>query len=105
MVVAESGTKPTAHQPTPDEWEEGPVVLLERPGWVNYNWSPHGYAYSIRFDADAKAVAFKAHFDMWVGPENAAVNGITVTEGAAHKKPTAKKPAAKKPRQSRRPKK
>ena len=92
MVVASSGTKPTVRKPTDDEWKEGPVVLLDRPGWVDYNWSPHGYAYSIRFDADAKAVAYKAHFDMWVGPVNAAVNGITVTERA---KPAEKKPAAK----------
>ena len=108
MVVASSGIKPTVHQPTPDEWEAGPLVGLDRPGWVNHTWSPHGYAYSIRFDANGTAEAYKPHFDLWVGPENAAVNGITVTdpEAAKHgaKKP-AKKPAAQKPRRTRRTKK
>ncbi len=99
MVVASSGTKPTVHKPTQDEWEEGPVYQLSRPGWVNHTWSPHGFAYSIRFDANAEAEAFGPHFEMWVGDENAAVNGITVVkpEAAAHKK-AAKKPAAKKPK-------
>ena len=87
MVVASSGTKPTVHQPTPDEWKEGPIVDLERPGWVNHTWSPHGYAYSIRFDANGKAEAYKPHFDLWVGPEQAAVSGITVTDRT---KPAAK---------------
>ncbi len=97
MVVAKSGNKPTVHNPTEAEWEEGPVYQLTRPGWVDHTWIPHGYAYPIRFDADAEAVALGPHFELWVGDENAAVNGITVVkpEDAAHKK-AAKKPAVKK---------
>ena len=97
MVIAESGTKPTVRQPTPEEWKEGPVYKLTRPGWVDHNWSPHGYAYAIRFDDEGVAEAYGPHFDLWVGDENAAVIGITVNrpEAAAHKK-AAKKPAVKK---------
>ena len=98
MVVAKSGTKPTAHQPTADEWEEGPVYQLGRPGWVNHTWSPHGYAYSIRFDGNAEAEAFGPHFELWVGDENAAVNGITVTKPEAAKHPAKKKAPVKKPK-------
>ena len=99
MVIANSGTKPTVHQPTADEWDEGPVFQLSRPGWVDHTWSPHGYAYSIRFDDEGVAEAYGPHFELWVGDENAAVNGITVTkpEAVAHKK-AAKKPVAKKPK-------
>ena len=98
MVVASSGTKPTVHQPTPDEWDDGPLYQLTRPGWVNHTWSPHGYAYSIRFNGAASAVVFGPHFDLWVGDENAAVNGITVVKPEAVKHPAkkaAKKPVAK----------
>ena len=98
MVVASSGVKPTVHNPTEDEWEEGPVYELIRPGWVNHTWTPHGYAYPIRFDSDARADAFGPHFELWVGDVNAAVNGITVVKPEAAKhgaKKTAKEPVKK----------
>ena len=98
MVVAKSGTKPTAHRPTADEWDEGPLYKLTRPGWVDHTWTPHGYAYPIRFNEAASAVVFGPHFEMWVGDENAAVNGITVTKPEAAKHPVKKKAAAKKPK-------
>ena len=93
MVIAKSGTQPTVRQPTPEEWDEGPLYKLTRPGWVDHDWSPHGYAYSIRFNKAAEALAYAPHFELWVGDENAAVVGITVTrpEAAKHSAPAKKK--------------
>ncbi len=98
MVVASSGIKPTVHNPTEDEWEEGPIFELIRPGWVNSTWIPHGYAYPIRFDENAEAVAYASHFQMWVGDENAAVNGITVIKPEAAKHGAKKTAPVKKPK-------
>ncbi len=93
MVIASSGTKPTVRQPTPEEWDEGPIYTLTRPGWVDHTWSPHGYAYPIRFNANAEAEAFGPHFELWIGDWNATVVGITVTrpEAAKHSAPAKKK--------------
>lgn len=91
------GIKPNARPPTEREFKDGAKVVLTRPGWNNSGWKVHGIDYNISFDKDAKAVVLKSHYDLWIGPDNANVNGVTVTEPAAPKPaPKAKSKSAKK---------
>ena len=81
----QGGIKPNARPPTDQEFAEGAKVTLTRPGWNNSGWKVHGIDYNIEFDDKARAVILKAHYDLWIGPENANVNGVTVTEPPAPK--------------------
>lgn len=85
-MTTESGVKPNVSAPTAAEFKKGPVVTLTRPGWATYRWSPHGFLYPIRFE-NSKAKVLESHFDLWIGDEQAAVNGITVTRPKAKSKP------------------
>jgi len=82
----------TVHAPTEKELAKGPVVILVRPGWVEHDISPHGFAYPIRF-RDGKATVLKDHADAWLTQGLLDTSGITVVEP---EKPAAKKTAAKK---------
>ena len=99
--MTDTGMKTIVHAPTAAELEKGPVVILTRPGWRTYRWSPHGFAYGIQFK-DAKATVLKSHYDLWLGDDMVSVYGMTVEkpEQSNPKQPTAtaaKKAAAKKP--------
>jgi len=90
------GIKPNARPPTEAEFKAGDKVTLTRPGWNNSGWKVHGIDYNIQFDDQARAVILKDHYDLWIGPDNANINGVTVTEPKP--KPAAKskaKPAKK----------
>ena len=101
--MTDTGMKESVHAPTAAELKKGPVVVLTRPGWVNYSWSPHGFLYPIKFDG-TRAVVLAEHFDRWVGDVDAQSYGITVERPkpkatSKPKKPTstaAQKAAAKK---------
>jgi hypothetical protein len=86
----QGGIKPNARPPTDKEFADGAKVTLTRPGWNNSGWKVHGIDYNIEFDKDAKAVILKDHYDLWIGPENANVNGVTVTEPAPKSKSKSK---------------
>ncbi len=85
--------KQNVSAPTAKELKKGPVVTLTRPGYGNAAWSPHGFAYPIRF-TDSKAKVLESHFDAWIGDDSAAVHGITVTR-PEKKKAKAKAKASK----------
>ena len=73
-------TKTNVHKPTDKELKAGPVVTLTRPGWENSAWQPHGFYYSVKFNNNGEATILETHYNEWIGPDNARVNGITVTE-------------------------
>jgi hypothetical protein len=73
--------KPTVKAPVPKQWKKGPIYALHRPGWHGYSWSPHGFSYSIRFDANGDAEIYGPHYDVWIGDTNAANHGITTKKG------------------------
>ena len=75
--MTDTGMKESVHAPTANELKKGPVVVLTRPGWRNYGWSPHGFMYPIRFK-DGKATVLASHFDLWVGDQAATSYGMTV---------------------------
>jgi hypothetical protein len=85
------GVKPNARPPTLKEFADGAKVTLTRPGWNNGAWKVHGIDYNIEFNQFAKAVVLKSHYDLWIGPENANVNGVTVTELPKPKSKSTKK--------------
>lgn len=99
--MTDTGVKPNVQAPTAKQFKAGPKVTLHRPGWTESAWQPHGFQYPIRFNGMDTAVILEEHFDLWVGDDQARVEGITVTRPKKESQPKAtgakKAPAKKTP--------
>ncbi len=72
--------KPVVRPPMGPELDE-PFVTLTTTRWANQGWTPHGFAYTIRFDEAGDATVLERHFQLWIGLDGAFEQGLLVNGG------------------------